>query len=127
MDHKLCPDIPTCHGFFTHTLLVLTSRSCFMPSVLWRSWLGSWKGIRPLRNRVVRCWHCCLERGADLHITQLMLLPKTICCSSKSKFALREWFCFSGAGLPRNVIVVLLNLFTNKHISFTMRGRLYSS
>jgi len=25
----------------------------------------------------------CLERGADLHITQLMPLPLTVCCSSK--------------------------------------------
>ena len=25
----------------------------------------------------------CLERGADLHITQLMPLPLTVCCFSK--------------------------------------------
>jgi len=25
----------------------------------------------------------CLERGADLHMAQLMLLPLTFCCSSK--------------------------------------------
>ena len=25
----------------------------------------------------------CLERGADLHIAQLMLLPLTVCCFSK--------------------------------------------
>jgi len=42
-----------------------------------------------------------LERGADLHMAQLMLLPLTISCSSKSRLVLPEWFCFSGAGLPR--------------------------
>jgi len=43
----------------------------------------------------------CLERGADLHVAQLMPLPLTISCSSKSRLVLPEWFCFSGAGLPR--------------------------
>jgi len=38
----------------------------------------------------------CLERGADLHIAQLMTLPLTISCS---RLVLPEWFCFSGAGL----------------------------
>jgi len=42
-----------------------------------------------------------LKRGADLHIAQLMPLPLTISCSSKSRLVLPEWFCFSGAGLPR--------------------------
>jgi len=27
--------------------------------------------------------------------------PLTVSCSSKSRLVLREWFCFSGAGLPR--------------------------
>jgi len=43
----------------------------------------------------------CLERSADLHTTQLMPLPPTVSCSSKSRLVLPEWFCFSGAGLPR--------------------------
>jgi len=28
-----------------------------IPSVLWRCWLGGRKGIRPVKNWVVRCWH----------------------------------------------------------------------
>ena len=28
----------------------------FGPSVLWRCWLGGWKGIRPVKNWVVGCW-----------------------------------------------------------------------
>jgi len=43
----------------------------------------------------------CLEQGADLHIAQLMALPLTMSCSSKSRLFLPEWFCFSGATLPR--------------------------
>jgi len=42
----------------------------------------------------------CLERGVDLHIAQLMPLPLTISCSSKSRLVLPGWFCFSDAGLP---------------------------
>ena len=29
---------------------------CYGPSVLWRCWLGSRKGIRPVKNWVVGCW-----------------------------------------------------------------------
>jgi len=49
----------------------------------------------------------CLERGTDLHIAQLMPLPLSVFCSSKSRLVLPEWFFFSGAGLP-NVVVVLV-------------------
>jgi len=31
----------------------------------------------------VLAWLSCLERGADLHMTQLMPLPLTVSCSSK--------------------------------------------
>jgi len=49
----------------------------FLPSVLWRCWLGGRKGIRPVKNfewcstGVV----ICLERDADLYMAQLMPLP----------------------------------------------------
>jgi len=63
--------------------------------------LGGRKGIQPVKKLsgdtgVV----ICLERGADLHIARLILLPLTISCFSKSRLVLPEWFCFSGAGLP---------------------------
>jgi len=50
-----------------------------MPSVLWRCWLGGW-----LSGGVL----ICLWRGADLHMAQLMPLPLTISCYSKSSLAL---------------------------------------
>jgi len=42
-----------------------------------------------------------LGQGADLHMAQLMPLPLTISCSSKSRLVLLSWFYLSGAGLPR--------------------------
>ena len=55
------------------------------PSVLWRFWLGGRKGIRPLKK--TEWWGAGmvihLELGADLHMTQLMLLPLTVSCFSK--------------------------------------------
>ena len=55
-----------------------------LPSALWRCWLGSGKGIRPVKNWAVGCWHgICLERGVDLHMAQLMPLPLTASCFSK--------------------------------------------
>ena len=55
------------------------------PSVLWRCWLGSRKGIRPVKK--LEWWGAgiviYLERGAVLHMAQLMPLPLTISCSSK--------------------------------------------
>jgi len=47
-----------------------------MPSVLWRCWLGGRKGIRTVKNE-------CVERGADLHVAQLMPLPFTVSHFSK--------------------------------------------
>jgi len=34
----------------------------------------------------------CLGRGADLHMAQLMPLPPTIFCSSKSRLVLPFWY-----------------------------------
>ena len=56
----------------------------FMPSVLWRCWLGGRNGIWPVKTE---WWGAgmviCLEQGADLHMAQLMPLPLTVCCFSK--------------------------------------------
>ena len=55
-----------------------------MPLALWRCWLGGRKGIRPVKTE---WWGAgvvvCLERGADLHMAQLMPLPLTVSCFSK--------------------------------------------
>ena len=62
-------------------------------SVLWRCWLGSRKGIRPVINE---WWGAgvviCLERGADLHTAQLMPLPLTVSCFSEIQIGLPIWY-----------------------------------
>jgi len=60
----------------------------FVPSVLWCCWLTGRKGIQPVKNWVVGCWHGCLGWGADLHIAKQMPLPLTISCSSKCTLVL---------------------------------------
>ena len=61
---------------------VLATR--WLPPVLWRCWLGGRKGIRLVKTE---WWGAgivvCLERGADLHMAQVMPLPLTVSCFSK--------------------------------------------
>jgi len=45
-------------------------------------------------------WLFCLGRGADLHMAQLMPLPFTISCSSKSRLVSPSWFYLSDTGSP---------------------------
>ena len=88
------------HSIFTDRMFFLTSiqqcqstkglcydkslRYIFVPSVLWHCWLGGRKGNRPVKTE---WWGAgvviCLERGADLHMAQLMPLPLTVSCFSK--------------------------------------------
>jgi len=39
----------------------------------------------------------CLGQGAGLNMAQLMPLPLTVSCSSKSRLVLPSWFYLSGA------------------------------
>ena len=59
----------------------------FVPSVLWRCWLGGRKVVKSCKK--TEWWGTgmviCLERGADLHMAQLMPLPLTVSCFSKIK------------------------------------------
>jgi len=65
---------------FQHSV---TCATClFMPSVIWRCWLGGSKGIRPVKSWAVGCWHgylsgarCRLAYGlADATATHCLLL-----------------------------------------------------
>jgi len=70
----------------TWLLLLLSKDFCdilqWMPSVLWRCWLCGRKGIRPVKNWVVGCWHgylsgvrCWFAYGpADTTATHCLLL-----------------------------------------------------
>jgi len=59
-----------------------------VPSVLW---LGDRKGIRPVKTEWLgTCVVICLERGAELHMAQLMPLPLAV--SGVSKIQIRFTF-----------------------------------
>ena len=72
---------------FLHSYRHSGSYPTWLPSVLWCCWLGGRKGIWPVKNWVTEWWGAgmviCLERGADLHMAQLMPLPLTVSCFSK--------------------------------------------
>jgi len=60
-----------------------------LPSVLWHCWIGGRKGKK------TEWWDAgmvtCLGQGADLHMAQLMPVPLTITCSSKSRLVSTFW------------------------------------
>jgi len=75
------------HSFsfqMSQKLSLLFSIIIIVPSQLWRCWLGGRKGIQTVKTE---WWGAggviCLERGADLHIAQLMPLLLTVSCFSK--------------------------------------------
>jgi len=65
----------------------------YVPSVLWRCWLGGRKGIRPVKNRVVGCWH-----GYVWSEVQTCIWPSWCHCHSlslasvKSRLVLPFWY-----------------------------------
>jgi len=71
----------TCDSWLLCAIQIVLLGGGFLPSVLWRCWLGCRKGIRP------EWWGAglaiCLERGAGLHMAQRMPLPLTVSCFSK--------------------------------------------
>jgi len=71
-------------GYKKLTYYIIYTVIFFIPSVLWRCWLGGRKGIRPVKNWVVRCWHGYLS-GARCRLAhaQLIRLPLTVSCFSK--------------------------------------------
>jgi len=80
-----------------------------MPSVLWRCWLGGRKGIRPVKTEWCGAGMViCLERGADLHMAQLMPLPLTVTCFSKIQI-----------GFTFLVLPLTVSCFSKIQIGFT--------
>ena len=59
-----------------------------MPSVLWRCWLGSRKGILPVKNWVVGCW-CGYLSGEKC---RLAYGPADATASVKSRLVLPFWY-----------------------------------
>ena len=88
----------------------LTTVRTLLPSVLWHSWLGIRKSIRPLK---IEWWGVgvvvCLQQGADLHMAQLMPLPITVSCFSKIQigftFLVPAHLCSPGKRAVKRVCV----------------------
>ena len=67
---------------FTVCIPCVHSLHCYMPSMLWRCWLGGRKGIQPVKKWVVGCWHGYLSAAscrlayvpADATATHCLLL-----------------------------------------------------
>ena len=73
--------------------LQLSLNFLFLPSMLWRCWLGGRKGIQPVKNRVVGCrMVICLERGADLHMPSWCHCHSLSLASVKSSLVLPFWY-----------------------------------
>jgi len=57
--------------------------------------LIGWQEGHPTFKKT-KCWGAgviiCQGRGADLHMVQLMPLPLTISCFSKSRLVLPSWY-----------------------------------
>ena len=69
----------------SYSTLIETMCLSFLPSVLWRCWLGGRKGIRPVKNRVVGYWRGYVS-GVSCwlaYMSQLMPMPLTVSCFSK--------------------------------------------
>jgi len=91
---------------FTSSFLIIVSKLILfllhLTSLIWHCWLGSRKGIRPVKTEWCDAGVViCLWWGADLHMAQLMPLPLTLSCSSKSRLVLPSWFYLSGTGSPK--------------------------
>jgi len=80
---KSCSHKPTPRIVENQLFWVICSNTALAFSVC-RCWAGGRKGIRPVKTE---WWGAgvviCLERGANLHTTQLMPLPFTVSCFSK--------------------------------------------
>ena len=73
--------LPMLSGYFAKLVFNSCTSQYFsaLPSVLWRCWLGGRKGIRPVKNWVVRCWRGYLSAArCRLAYAQLMPLPLTV-------------------------------------------------
>ena len=83
-----------------------------LASVLWCCWLGVREGIRPVKTEWwVAGMVICLERGADLHVTQLMPLLLTVSCFSEIQIGLPFWYRLTPGGPGKRAV---------KHVYFTL-------
>ena len=96
---------------------IITKYTLYMYCVL-RCWLSDRKGIRSIK---IERWGAgmviCLERGADLHMTQQIPLPLTVFCFSKMQIGF-TFLVPAHPGSPRQRAVKRVCVYTT-----SSRGR----
>ena len=78
---------------YTINYVITKLKATYVPSVLWRCWLGGRKGIRPVKTE----WSgagvvICLQRGADLHKPSWCHCHSLFLASVKSRLVLPFWY-----------------------------------
>jgi len=77
--------------------LATTTTTTTTTTVLWCCWLGSRKGIHPVKK--TEWWDAdmvmCLGQGADLHMAQAVATTILVPCSSKSRLVLSFSYRFT--------------------------------
>jgi len=63
--------------------------------------IGRLEGHPACKKWVVGCWRGCLERGAGLHMAQLMSLPLTVSCLVKTRLVIPFWYCLTWVVLEK--------------------------
>ena len=82
-----------------------------LSSVLWYCWLDVWKSIRPVKNRLMRCWHGYLS---GMRCRWFAYGPADVIASTSSLASLNpDWFILSGACLccPRKEVVKRVSVY----------------
>jgi len=83
-----------CYRDLTHSIIVIIIMHCIpcFDAVGWVA--GRASGLQK-----TEWWGAgvviCLERGADLHMAQLMPLPFTVCCFSEIQTGFTFWYWFT--------------------------------
>ena len=96
-DHSMPALSPVMLLTFIFSIISILSLSLFLPSVLWRCWLGSRKGIQPVKNWVVGCWRGYLSRASLSEVQTCIRLSWCHChslslASVKSRLVLSFWY-----------------------------------
>jgi len=87
-------------------LFCVSFRARTMPSVLWRCWLSDRKGIQPVKDWVVGCWHGYLS-AARCRLAYGPADATDVCRFSKSWLVLHFWYRLTGVVIFRFIAVRL--------------------
>jgi len=99
--HKILSKLAECNslcggGCYSSVWGLIHLQCYFMPSVIWRCWLGGRKGIWPVKNWVLGCWRGCVSGSRCRFAYGPADATATLYLAPVNPY----WFNVSGAGLP---------------------------